>query len=272
MEQPLVSVIMSVYNGAEWLQLTIDSIIQQTYANWEFIIVDDCSKDKTIEILQKNQHHPQIKIYLREENKGLIENLNFLVQKSQGKYIARMDADDVAVADRLEAQVHFLEKNPHVDLLATTIVLIDEKGKQTGTWKDDRECITHHEIRKKIPFANCIAHPSVMSKSAVLKQNNYLSTQKNAEDWDLWLRLLCVGKVFAKIKEPKLYYRVHSNSITQQSLKQKAFVKNKRFYQSFFNNPDLKVLDKAFYKKILFAAKLNGVKLFFSNLKSAISK
>src|SRR5690242_12850241 len=109
---PLVSVIMSVYNSEQWLKLAIDSIIQQTYPNWELIIIDDASNEAARQILQTYASDPRIIIHHRNTNHGLIKNLNLGIDLSKGDFIARMDADDISEPDRLAKQVAYLQQHP----------------------------------------------------------------------------------------------------------------------------------------------------------------
>ena len=150
MNPPLVSVIMSVYNGEKYLVQAIDSILNQTYQNFEFIIIDDCSTDNSSHILQEYaQKDSRIKIIKKEKNigiKGFIKNLNLGISIAKGKYIARMDADDISLPERFQKQVDFLENNPEITLVGAQLNLINEQNKITG---EAIAALQHRDIVKK---------------------------------------------------------------------------------------------------------------------------
>ena len=140
MNPPLVSVIMSVYNAEKFLNSAIESITNQTFTDFEFIIIEDCSTDKTLEILREfKEKDNRIKIIQKEKNegpKGFIKNLNLGLNMAQGKYVARMDSDDISLPERFQKQVIFLENNPEISMVGAQIDFINEKneiiGEKTG--------------------------------------------------------------------------------------------------------------------------------------------
>ena len=128
-KNPLVSVIIPCYNAEKYVESSIRSIMSQTYRNLEIIITDDCSTDGTFEILQKLvKEDSRIKLYKNEINLKIVKTLNNMIEVSLGKYIARMDADDISLPKRIEKQVAFLEQNTDISFLGTNAVLIDEKN------------------------------------------------------------------------------------------------------------------------------------------------
>jgi len=130
---PIVSVVMSCYNASGTLDKAIKSILDQTYENFELVVVEDGSTDDTLERLQViASDHARINLIINDENLGLAASLNKGISASSGKYIARMDADDVAYKERLERQVSFLEKNKDVDILGTGIMQVDKASKEIG--------------------------------------------------------------------------------------------------------------------------------------------
>ena len=151
MNLPLVSVIMSVYNGEKYLVQAIDSILNQTYQNFEFIIIDDCSTDNSSHILQEYaKKDSRIKIIKKEKNigiKGFIENLNLGISIAEGKYIARMDADDISLPERFQKQVTFLENNPEIFMVGAQIDFINEKNEIIG---EKAGALEHEEIVKPL--------------------------------------------------------------------------------------------------------------------------
>lgn len=223
MNAPAISVIFPAYNCEIFLARAIKSVLEQSFTDFEFIIINDGSTDNTEFIILS---FPDSKIvYLKnEKNKGLIFSLNRGIEIARGKYIVRMDADDICLPQRFEIQKIFLDTHPETAVVASTIRFIDENGETTGFWPLDQETLNHEQIRRVMLKENCIAHPSVMGRTEIFKKYKYKDYQKNIEDYDLWLRMLSRGLRIEKIAEPLLLYRVHSNSITG------VFLKNKNFY------------------------------------------
>jgi len=245
MNAPAVSVILPAYNCEKFIGSAIESVLQQTFNDLELIIINDGSSDKT-ELAILAFADPRI-IYLKNKiNSGLIFSLNKGIETASGKYIARMDADDISLPSRLAKQKEYLDTHLETTLVATTIGFMDDQGNDKGRWGLDRKTIHHKTIRNKMPFENCIAHPSIMIRSNVLKEFKYDPRQVNIEDYDLWLRLLSHGHVINKINEPLLLYRVHDNSITNLHLKKKNF---------FFKHLKMK---RIFLAKEIFSGRING--------------
>jgi len=220
MNVPAVSVILPAYNCEKYIAKAIESVLHQTFTDLELIIINDGSTDKTeFAILAFTD---QRIVYIRNEtNKGLVFTLNRCIELAKGKYIARMDADDICLPERLAKQKNFLDQNENTGVVATTIEFINDKEEKTGIWDVDRQTITKEQIKSKLLFQNCIAHPSVMMRAGLIKKLKYNDKQKNIEDYDLWLRILNRGISIVKINEPLLLYRVHEDSITSVYLKRK---------------------------------------------------
>jgi len=220
MNIPAVSVILPAYNCEKYIAKAIESVLHQTFIDFEFIIINDGSTDET-EFAILAFADPRI-VYLKNPgNKGLIYSLNRAIALAHGKYIARMDADDICSLERLSKQKSFLDQNENIALVATTIDLINEQEVKTGTWELDRQTITPKQINRKMPYENCLAHPTVMIRSEIIKKFKYNKKQRNIEDYDLWLRLLNRGNQIAKINEPLLLYRMHEKSVTNVYLKKR---------------------------------------------------
>ncbi len=210
--QPRISVVMPVYNAGEYLAEAIDSILNQSYVDFEFIIIDDGSSDGTLSILQHYaENETRIKLISRH-NKGLIFTLNEGVSIAQGDFIARMDQDDISLPKRFEKQLDFLINHPEHVAIGCLTTLIDSDGDiitPFGEW------LTHDEIDKAHIqcIGGAIAHPSAMiRKDGLLKVGGYSEKYKDAEDIDLWLKLAEVGKL-ANLKERLFLYRQHVDSI-----------------------------------------------------------
>lgn len=210
---PLVSVLLPVHNAAAYIKPAIESILKQSFSGFELLIINDGSTDNSAELIY-SFNDPRIIYINNERNLGLIASLNKGIHLAKGKYIARMDADDLSLPGRFQLQVTKMESDSGIAVLASFVDFINEDGEVTGTWNTDREAVSEEAIRRLMPQTNCIAHPTVMMRADVAKKFLYLENQKGAEDWDLWLRILAAGKRIAKLPEVLLHYRVHPSSIT----------------------------------------------------------
>ena len=218
MNVPAVSVILPAYNCEKFIGKAIQSVLQQTFTDFELIIINDGSTDNTGSVIQT--FDDQRILYLKNPgNQGLISTLNNAITYAKGRYIARMDGDDICLAERLARQKVFLDENENITVVASTIEFINEQEEKTGVWELDRQTITPEQIKKAILKQNCIAHPTVMMRAEIIKQLKYMEYQKNIEDYDLWLRLLNRGYKIAKLDEPLLLYRIHDSSVTSVHLK-----------------------------------------------------
>lgn len=206
---------MSVYNGEKFLEEAIDSIINQTHQNWEFIIINDASTDATGNILDiYKKKDSRFKIINKEVNKGLpgfIENLNLGLYLAEGKYIARMDADDISYPERFQKQVDFLENNPEIFIVGSQINFIDENNKIIG---EKLGAISHHDIVKKMTADIQLFHPAIMFKND--KNIRYREKFLFCEDYDFYLNLITKGKKLANINEKLLNYRILDKSISRK--------------------------------------------------------
>ncbi len=207
MKNPKVTVLMSVYNGEKYLREAIDSILNQTFKDFEFLIVNDGSTDRTAEIL-RSYHDHRIKIINNEKNMGLTGSLNKGLKIARGEYIARMDADDISLPQRLEKEVAFLDQNKKVGLVGTYYLMINENGKVLHTVK----CLTQDEkLREKLLEGNQFGHGSVMLRAECIKKVGLY--RELAEDFDLWLRISEVYDI-ANIPEPLYKWRLNSKSVS----------------------------------------------------------
>ena len=211
---PAVSVIMPVYNGATYLTEAIQSILQQTFDNFEFIIIDDGSEDRSVDIIKAFQKSDK-RVILKdnEENRGIVYSLNYGISIARGKYVARMDCDDISNHRRLENQVGFLERNPEIGVVGSKAYIIDEKG-QIYAQIDVPE--RHFEIFWNLFFQNPILHPSVMLRMDILQDISiYDECMSFSQDYELWTRL--IERVsFHNIQKPLLYYRIHNFNVTNK--------------------------------------------------------
>ena len=226
--KPKISVIMSVYNSEKYLVESIESILNQTFEDFEFIIINDGSTDGSLDIIKKYQKKDKRIILIdNKKNLGLIKSLNKGLEKSRGKYIARMDSDDISLHERFKKQINFLEHNESVFLIGTEGYNIDEFGNLTTK---ARRLDNFSEIRKKLPKVDLFCHPSVMFRN----EGNIFYREKAiyCEDYDLWLRPLSEGKVLVNLKKDLIRYRVSKYSVSMnKAAKQQLFVeKIRQFY------------------------------------------
>lgn len=226
---PCVSVVMSVFNGARFLREAIESVLGQTFTDFEFIIIDDGSIDDTWRILTAYAaQDPRIVLIRNEKNQGIAYSVNRGLAQARGKYIARMDADDVTVPERLARQVQFLENHPEIGMVGSNLFYIDCSGNITPSrWSPPR---LHHLIKWRLCFKDPIANVTVMMRrDLVIQLNGYQAEYESfAEDYDLWQRMSQVTRmanlpdVFTYARRGKTYTsnvssqhsdRQHSNSI-----------------------------------------------------------
>ena len=215
-----VTVLMSVYNGEKFLTEAIQSILKQTYKNFEFLIINDGSTDKTLEILKSFKDN-RIIILNNESKIGLTASLNRGLKIAKGKYIARMDADDLSFPYRLEYQINYLKKNPEIGVIGSDVIIINDKfnfNKNKKKYYNKKKSLinlflqnpeTHNCSLWYLLFDNCFYHPTIMYKRSIINSVNGYQT-KRSEDLDLWTRLFNQTK-FYNIKIPLLFYRKHSN-------------------------------------------------------------
>ena len=185
---PKVSVVMSVNNGERFLRESVESILHQTFTDFEFIIVDDGSTDGTWDILTEYAGQDQrIALVKNQENIGLTKSLNKGLALAKGGFIARQDADDISSMERLAYQVRFLDEFPDVGVLGTWVAYINKEGHQESVWQTPERAAI---VKWSLLFGNCIAHPSVMLRHFLVKGGvAYRSEISYAQDYELWVRL-----------------------------------------------------------------------------------
>ncbi len=189
---PIVSVILPVYNGEDHLIACIESILYQTFKEFEFIIVDDASTDNTPQILQEfAMKDTRIRVVTHKENQKQTAAANTAIKNANGKYLARMDADDIALPTRFEKQVIYMEENPNIGLLGSWVDIIDDNEEILKVWH------THPSngyLCWNLLFGTSFAHSSVMMRSNIVKKVGYYQSPE-AEDFDLWSRISRIANV-----------------------------------------------------------------------------
>ena len=210
-----VTVLMSVYNGGESIRTAVESILNQTYSNFEFLIVDDGSTDDTPDVLRSLvTEDSRIRVVRNRSNLGLGGSLNRGVAEARGELVARMDADDISHPERLERQVEFLTREPSVDVVGTQAVDIDSAGNLLASRSAP---MTHQAICRLIPWTNPMIHPSVMfRRQAIIAVGSYDARLRYAEDYDLWFRCIAGGLKFANLPDCLLAYRVGGSNFKKR--------------------------------------------------------
>ena len=212
---PKITVVMPVYNSEKYLDTAIKSILNQTFTNFEFIIVDDASTDSSVEIINSYQDQ-RIKLIQNNVNQGIPISRNKSLAASSGEYIAILDSDDYAYPSRLAEQLEFMENNPDFGMVGSWVELMDENGDLTGeVWNEEEP---DQKIPCRLLFHNYFAHSAVFLRRSALNAVEingefYRKDYPNAQDYDLWVR---ISKKFKVWNLPKVLikYRVHSNCIS----------------------------------------------------------
>lgn len=240
-KNPLVSVITPAYNAEKYIGDTIESILNQTFKDFEFIILNDKSTDNTLKIIQEYaKKDSRIIVIDNEKNLGIAGNRNKGIKKAKGKYIIWQDADDISLPERIEKQYRFMEKNPKVGILGGFLEMFDDSG-IVGLRKYDAH---DKSLREKIFLYSPVAQPaSIIRKKIFGEVGDYNLKYPPAEDIDMSFRIGMSYK-FANLQEIVIRYREHPNSATFTKLKKielstleirKKYAKTKYYSMSFFD-------------------------------------
>lgn len=217
MSNKLVSIIMGAYNCANFVSSCIESVINQTYENWEFIICDDCSTDNTWEVLKKYQAlDSRIKPIRNDKNSKLAASLNNCLKHCNGEYIARMDADDICLPNRIQTQVEFLDVNPEYAVVATAANVFD--GKAITSVRRVKEIPTKEDVI----YGPTFMHPTIMMRKEVYDSLGGYTVAKRTErgqDWDLWFRFFEKGYKGYNLQEPHIQYHESKNDFKKRTMK-----------------------------------------------------
>lgn len=225
MSNPLVSVLIPCYNVESYVVESVSSIIDQTYTNLEIVIINDCSSDNTSHKLDElSKKDSRIKIYNNETNLKLIKTLNKGVELCNGKYIARMDADDISFPTRIEKQVSFLEQNADYDVVSTMFYTFRTGKSKHNLYINPK---TYEELQAYLLFRSGICHPAVMIRKTLFTELGLKFEAKylHVEDYALWSKALYCTKL-ANLDEPLLYYRVHEHQVS--TLNEQKQIENKK--------------------------------------------
>jgi glycosyltransferase involved in cell wall biosynthesis len=205
---PIISVILPVYNAEKYIEEAINSILEQTYQNFELIIINDGSNDASLNVINRYKNNNKVKI-VTQENMGLIFTLNKGIDLAKGQYIARMDADDIAHPERFEKQLSLFGSNPNLGVCSAST---ENFGAETDITIRSADNDT---LKATLLFWPPFAHPAAMIKRSVLIDNNiyYREEFKHCEDFDLWSQLALYCQ-FSNVTDVMLKYRVHPDQVT----------------------------------------------------------
>lgn len=264
--KPDISVVMSVYNGEDYLSEAIESLIGQSFTNWELIVINDCSTDSTPQILAGfAAADSRIKVYTNEVNLKLPSSLNKGIGLSTGKYVARMDADDICLPTRLEEQFRFMEENPELALSSCRFMTLKNGVYASGGAGGRTD---HEALKAMLLVANPILHPGVIAKRQVMTQYPYDTSLTCTEDLELWTRLVMAGLKIAIQPECLLIYRLHDKQITGTTLdRQRTEVLGiqKKYYASLLEGMDEKT--ESFYINGIYFKKQSNTEQFLAYAK-----
>lgn len=232
MKKPRISVLLSCYNGSRWLSQAIESILNQTLGNFEFIIVDDGSTDNSLKIIKEYAQQDSRIVVLAKKNTGLADSLNKGLEIARGDWIARLDVDDISEPSRLQKQLIIAESKKNIVFVGSGLFAIDESGSILQTY--------HYPISHRLLVRNLCtsrkfpAHSSAFFRTDVVRAiGGYRSRIERSQDWDLWLRLSKYGELVCAA-EPLVMLRQHSQQITHDESGKKSRIYNKIALISYY--------------------------------------
>ncbi|WP_409344184.1 glycosyltransferase family 2 protein [Paenibacillus sp. MBLB4367] len=207
---PKVTVLMPVYNGERYLRESIESILNQTFTDFKFLIINDGSTDKSVEIIEEYKDS-RIQLIHNSNNIGLIATLNKGLDLSEGDYIARMDCDDISLPRRLEIQVNFMDNNNDISVCGTGIEIIGHKSFSPYIVSN------YNKIKNYLVVDDCITHPTAVLRTAVIKENQYYFDKNyvHAEDYEYFQRISEKYKI-ENLNEILLQYRLSPEGISRK--------------------------------------------------------
>lgn len=219
---PRVSVVMPVFNVAPYIKEAVDSILNQTYSDFELIIIDDCSTDNTRDIIF-TYSDPRIILIECDQKNGIANNLNIAIDKAKGEFIARMDGDDISLPTRIHDQVKFLDENPSISLCSCALKMF---GNDDKVWIRD---VDFEDVKISMLFHSPILHATSVFRKNDFICNNLIYNQNTfpAEDYDLWSRAVLKCEI-VNIPKVLYYYRIHGTQTTHSELNRVEVVRKIR--------------------------------------------
>jgi glycosyltransferase involved in cell wall biosynthesis len=207
---PAITVLLPTFGDGPFLPAAIDSILNQTFSDFELLVVDDGSTDDTAAFIA-SLHDPRLRVIRHRSNRGITASLNAGLDAAHGRFIARMDGDDIAEPQRLRCQFDFLERRPEVGVVGSARRIIDEAGVVVG---EATAMVDDLSIRWKCLLGNPLPHPTVMLRRESVAELRYDAAFNAAEDYELWTRLLPTTRA-ANLPQPLLRYRRRGGSISR---------------------------------------------------------
>ncbi len=236
---PKISVIIPTYNRAHIVCETIDSVLAQTYKNYEIIVVDDGSEDNTKEILKK---YGEKIIYIYQKNKGLPAARNTGIKHMKGEYAAFVDSDDLFLPTKLEEQMNVFDQNPEIAVVSTMAELIDDDAHKLAGYKP--QAFNSCDFKGILESNFVVMSSTIVKKNVLLAVDMFDETLKTCEDWDIWIRILAEYKLYY-LEKPLLKYRISADAMSKNLLKiyeGELMMLNK--FQKKYNNPEqIKLVD-----------------------------
>lgn len=250
---PVISVLLPVFNAEKFVGAAIESVLSQTFTNFELILINDGSTDGSLNILDKFKKLDIRVVVVTRENRGLVETLNEGINLAKGKWVARMDADDIAFPQRFERQLQWLSQTD-ADICGSWI-----KNFGAGGTRIIKHPQSDDAIKMELLFGCSFAHPTVIMKTELVKKLRYDQDWDKAEDYDLWIRAACAGWKMTNVPEVLLMYRQHNRQIsTASSAKQQQLTQEIRHRYGHF------VFDKMQFNEKSIDAALNLRELYVS--------
>ena len=253
----LISIIMPVHNGRQFLDYSVKSILKQSYKNFELLIINDGSTDNTLKIIKKYQLDKRVKVYSFIKKVGIVKCLNFGLHKSTGFYIARMDVDDYSFSERFKKKIFFLKKNPKISLVGS-------QARYFGKINFFSKLVfsNYDDCKSLIIFRNPFIHPSIMIKRSELRKIGGYKNFHKSEDYFLWSKFLekCNG---ANINKNLIKYRIHNFQHGKDNLeKKKAILKIQKKWIKKLTNTNQNLFFKVHYDLSVLNEKFKLVKNF----------
>ena len=226
-----VSILMSCYNSERWLCAAIESILGQSFTDFEFVIVDDGSTDSTPSIVADYQRRDSRIRVIRKANTGLADSLNVGIEQASGEWVARIDADDVALSNRLEKQLQIASNSDFV-YVGSGAIEIDDTGRRTGEYIYP---VTHEDLLDSLKRGKSFpAHSSALINTKALRRvGSYRTRIRRSQDWDLWLRLSEVGRL-TSVQESLVMIRKHAMQVSHESGGKDQIVFSRAAIASYF--------------------------------------
>lgn len=264
---PVITVLMPVYNCANYVSEAIESIVNQSFSDFEFLIIDDASTDETVSTIKSFEDH-RIKLIVKPFNTGYTNSLNYGLSIAKGKYIARMDGDDISLSERFAKQVAFMDLHKNVVACGTRYKILNSEIVKNLP-------INNEDIKVQLLQKTCFGHPTVMIRKSILDANSlqYDVSKEPAEDYDLWVRLVKYGELY-NLPDILLKYRVHPNQVSQNRIVQKNNIAVEiRLNMLNYLDLDLDFINQQLLRKVISRKKIdfNEIKIY-KHLKKKIIK